>query len=173
MNNPFVTNGYAGAEYFCDRVRETEFLVSKFEKAGKHIDNGVVATLYERFNSTTSYMQKVMNYMFQITQQGETCTASMIDEGINYILDISSDTYDNLIFQMPEKQRNVFFAIAHERQTKAIAGGNFAKRHHLPSPSAVVSAVKGLLEKDFITVDKGVYSVYDYFFQLWLERDVL
>ena len=27
MRNPFVTNGYAGAEYFCDRVQETEFLV--------------------------------------------------------------------------------------------------------------------------------------------------
>ena len=23
MRNPFVTNGYAGAEYFCDRVEET------------------------------------------------------------------------------------------------------------------------------------------------------
>jgi AAA+ ATPase superfamily predicted ATPase len=26
MKNPFVTNGYAGAEYFCDRVQETEIL---------------------------------------------------------------------------------------------------------------------------------------------------
>ena len=26
MNNPFVTNGYAGAEYFCDRVEETASL---------------------------------------------------------------------------------------------------------------------------------------------------
>ena len=24
MINPFVTNGYAGAEYFCDRVQETK-----------------------------------------------------------------------------------------------------------------------------------------------------
>lgn len=23
MNNPFVTNGYAGPEYFCDREKET------------------------------------------------------------------------------------------------------------------------------------------------------
>ena len=23
MRNPFVTNGYAGPEYFCDRVQET------------------------------------------------------------------------------------------------------------------------------------------------------
>ena len=26
MKNPFVTNGYAGAEYFCDRVTETKDL---------------------------------------------------------------------------------------------------------------------------------------------------
>ena len=26
MRNPFVTNGYAGAEYFCDRVVETDDL---------------------------------------------------------------------------------------------------------------------------------------------------
>ena len=27
MDNPFVTKGYAGPEYFCDRVKETEDLV--------------------------------------------------------------------------------------------------------------------------------------------------
>ena len=26
MRNPFVTNGYAGAEYFCDRAQETDIL---------------------------------------------------------------------------------------------------------------------------------------------------
>ena len=28
VKNPFVTNGYAGEEYFCDREKETEALVS-------------------------------------------------------------------------------------------------------------------------------------------------
>ena len=27
MDNPFVTKGYAGAEYFCDRVQETQQLL--------------------------------------------------------------------------------------------------------------------------------------------------
>lgn len=27
MNNPFVTNGYAGEHYFCDRVQETQALI--------------------------------------------------------------------------------------------------------------------------------------------------
>ena len=154
-----------------DKYRE--FAIGKFEQAGKHLADGVVESLYERFDSITSYMQKIMNYLYQITQKGETCTLPMIDEAINYILDISSDTYEGMLYQMPEKQRNVFLAIGRDREVKGISGGNFAKRHHLPSPSAVVSAVKGLLEKDFITQDKNVYKIYDQFFQLWLEREVL
>lgn len=154
-----------------DKYRD--FANDKFEKAGKHLADGVVECLYERFDSITSYMQKIMNYLYQITQKGETCTLSMIDEAIDYILDISSDTYEGMLYQMPEKQRNVFIAIGSDKEVKAISGGDFAKRHHLPSPSAVVSAVKGLLEKDFITQDKNVYKIYDKFFQLWLEREML
>lgn len=148
-----------------------EFVTEKFEAAGKHIADDVVPMLYERFRSITSYMQKIMNYMYQMTAEGETCTTQMIDEGIDYILNISSDTYRGFIYQMPEKQRNVLLAIAREREASGISGGPFAKRHHLPSPSAVVSAVKGLLEKDFITQDNNTYYVYDQFFQMWLERE--
>lgn len=150
-----------------------EFATAKFEAAGKHLAAEVVEELYRRFNSITSYMQKVMNCLYQVTREGETCNLLMIDDAINYILDISADTYEGMLFQMPEKQRNVFLAIARDREAKGISGGAFAKRHHLPSPSAVVAAVKGLLEKDFITQDKNTYTVYDQFFQLWLERDVL
>ena len=35
----------------------------------------------------------------------------------------------------------------------------------------VQAAVKGLLEKDFITLDMGVYSLYDLFFAQWLLRN--
>jgi len=37
----------------------------------------------------------------------------------------------------------------------------------------VASAAKGLLEKDFITNDKGTYQVYDLFFKLWLLKTKL
>ena len=71
----------------------------------------------------------------------------MIDIAIKELLDFSSDTYETLLYQMPEKQRALFVAIA--------------------------SAAKGLLEKDFITNDKGIYQVYDLFFKLWLQRTKL
>ncbi len=153
-----------------DKYRD--FATEKFEIAGKYLADGVVDNLYNRFNSITSYMQKVMNYMYQVTPKGKTCVQTDIDDAVNYILDISSDTYEGMLYQMPEKQRNVLLAIGRDREAKGISGGNFAKRHNLSSPSAVVSAVKGLLEKDFITQDRNTYRIYDQFFQLWLEREL-
>lgn len=150
-----------------------EFATDKFEQAGKHLDEAVVDEVYERFGSITSYMQKVMNYLYQVTETGSTCSIDMIDTAVNYILDLSSDTYQAILYQMPEKQRNVLMAIAREKMAISISSGAFAKRNHLPSPSAVVSAVRGLLEKDFITQEANAYMIYDRFFQLWLEREVV
>lgn len=151
----------------------SEFCLRHFEKAGKYLYTRVVTDLYERFNGITSYMQKVMNILFTTTDIGQTCVSGMIDIAINDLLDFSADTYDALLYQMPEKQRIVFMAIAAEGKAKTISSGDFVRKYKLQSASSVSSAVKGLLEKDFITQDKGIYQVYDQFFQLWLQRDKL
>ena len=97
----------------------------------------------------------------------------MIDIAIKELLDFSSDTYETLLYQMPEKQRALFVAIASAGKAKAINGSEFVRKYHLSSASSVASAAKGLLEKDFITNEKGVYQVYDLFFKLWLQRTKL
>ena len=93
----------------------------------------------------------------------------MVDEAIEFIIRLSSDTYESLLYQMPEKQRLLFLAIAREGKAVEVTSGAFIKRNKLNSASSVNSALKGLLEKDFITEDKNVYSVYDQFFALWLQ----
>ena len=97
----------------------------------------------------------------------------MIDIAIKELLDFSSDTYETLLYQMPEKQRALFVAIASAGKAKTINGSVFVRKYHLSSASSVASAAKGLLEKDFITNDKGIYQVYDLFFKLWLQRTKL
>ena len=64
----------------------------------------------------------------------------------------------------------LLLAIASERKAKQIKGGKFVKKYSLLSASSVSAALKGLLDKDFLTEDKGVYSLYDKFFVLWLEK---
>ena len=62
-------------------------------------------------------------------------------------------------------------AIALEGKAKHITSGKFAKQYRLASPSAVKSAVNALLDRDLITMDKGVYQVYDKFLEIWLRRN--
>ena len=146
----------------------TDFCVGMFEAAGKHLDRAVVASLYERFEGVTSYMHRILNVLYSRTEKGSTCVPPMVDEALDFILRLSSDTYESLYYQMPEKQRMMFLAIAREGKASAVTSGKFINKHKLVSASSANSALKGLLEKDFVTVDKNVYSLYDQFFALWL-----
>jgi hypothetical protein len=130
----------------------------------------VVEAVYQRFEGITANVQRIMNMLYMLTPKGEACGVEMIDQAIDTYLQMSSEYYAELLRQMPAKQRNVFLAIAAEGQVKTISGGKFTRKYHLPSTSSVVSAVKGLLEKDFITQTDNTYYVYDRFFQLWLEK---
>ena len=147
------------------------FAEPQFAKNGnRKISYEVVASVYERFEGITANVQRIMNMLYMLTPKGEVCTTEMIDKAIDTYLQLSSAYYEELLRQMPEKQRNVFLAIAAEGQVKGISSGKFVRKYNLPSTSSVVSAVKGLLEKDFITQNDSVYSIYDRFFQLWIEK---
>lgn len=148
-----------------------DFAVGLFNDAGKVLLPEVVDQLYRDFSGVTAYMQRLMNVLFMRTSEGDTCTVDMIDLAVNYTLDMASDTYEALLRQIPEKQRNVFIAIAVEGEVENVTGGAFARKYRLPSTSSVNSAIKGLLAKDFITQAKsGGYQVYDKLFALWLRR---
>lgn len=155
-----------------DVEKYREFAINKFEERGKRLDEAVVDILFSKFSGVTSYIQRVMNVLFLKTPLGAICTPSMVDEAINYNLDMASDTYETLLRQMPEKQRNVLIAISAEGEARNVKSGAFAKKYHLPSPSSVNSALKGLLEKDFITQQGDAYVVYDKLFDLWIKREI-
>lgn len=150
-----------------------EFAVNQFENRGKHIEPQVIDEVYSRFHGVTSYMQRIMNVLFLKTGKGATCTTQMIDEAIDYNINIASDSYEAILRQMPEKQRNVLLAISAEGEARNVRGGAFSKKYHLSSPSSVNSAVKGLLEKDFIIQTDDAYIVYDRFFDIWLRRQMI
>ena len=147
-----------------------EFAVEKFKQNGKELDPEVVAALYEQFDGVTSYIHRVLNILFSKTDEGGRCGVCMIEGAVDFIVRLSSDSYESLLYQMPVKQRDLLLAIASERKAKQIKGGKFVKKYSLLSASSVSAALKGLLDKDFLTEDKGVYSLYDKFFVLWLEK---
>ena len=147
-----------------------DFAKQKFEKNGKSIEADVVPQVYSRFCGVTAYLQRVMNVLYLNTEKGGLCTVEMIDEAIDFIISLNSEHYETLFSQMSEKQRQVFLAIAMEGRARSISSAEFLHKYRLISPSSVVSAVRGLLEKDFVTQDNNEYYVYDYFFPIWLSK---
>ena len=93
-----------------------------------------------------------------------------LDIAVNNILRANEFNYQSLLFQLPPKQKMLLVAISKAGKAKNITSADFIRRWHLPSTSSVQSAIKGLLEKNLITMSLGVYEVYDKFFAMWLLR---
>lgn len=147
-----------------------EFAISQFEKNKKHIDKEIIEEVYNRFSGVTQCLQRIMNVLYLFTDTGKTCRIDMLDEAINYLLNMLSDNFETQLSQMPEKQRNVFRAIAQEGEADSVLSGAFINKYKLMSSSSVSSALKALLDKDLITQEGGHYMVYDQFFGMWLKR---
>lgn len=170
-NRPFYQSVTVMNLNLIDMEKYWTFCKIHFEHAGKTIDKEVVEQLYAQFEGVTFYLQKVMNVLFMRTDEGGHCTLSELQPAIDYIVDFTHLTYEDLMYQLPEKQSLVLKAIAEEGKVVQVTSGKFAKRYGLVSPSAVKSAVNALLDKDLITQDKGVYQVYDKFLEIWLKRE--
>ena len=149
-----------------------EFAQYQFKKNGKSIEEDAVKRVYERFDAITSCMQRVLNVLFLKTHLGQYCNIEMVDAAVEYILDLFSETYSDLLERIPEKQREVIIAIARENKAKNITSKTFIKKHHLQTVSVITAAVRGLLDKDLVTADKGEYTVYDPFFAMWIRRNM-
>jgi len=148
------------------------FAENWFHKTGLEINPGVVEKVFQRFDGITYYIQRVMNELYANTEQGAACTMEDIDIAIQHIVAASSSVYENLMYQLPEKQSQVLKAICKEGFAKKLTSGEFVRRHKLQSPNSVKSAVPALLEKDLITCDKGVYAVYDKMLEIWLNNQI-
>lgn len=165
------TRGRKVWEHFVRSLASLQQQIS-FDINGKLVDPEVVMQVYERLEGVTSYLQRVMNVLLMQTPDKGHCTVDMIDDAVDYLLDLNSENYETLWSQMSERQRLVFRAITMEGKAIGVTGGAFIKKYGLWSPSNVMSALKALLDKDFVTQEKDAYQVYDKFFALWLRRQL-
>jgi hypothetical protein len=147
--------------------RYIEFAQGLFREYHKDIAEETIREVYQRYEGVTWYVQTILNALFAMTEPGSNCLPETIDTAIQQVMTQQSFTYSALLYQLPSKQKEVLMAICREGKAMNITSRPFLQRYHLTA-STVQGAVKGLLEKDFITQELGTYSVYDKFFAMWL-----
>ena len=146
------------------------FIVGHFEKRNRQISAENVGKVYKLFKGHTYYIQKTFNEAFADTPNGEECTLEIIRSAIDNMISSNDTIFREILSNIPEKQKEVLYAIAKDDQAERITSTYFIKRHSLSSASSVQSAVKKLLEKDTITEINKVYSVTDKLFAMWINR---
>ena len=147
-----------------------QFSQKHFADYQKKITSDTIDCIYQQFDGITWYMQKMLNVLFDMTSQNQTCNQEMLAEAEKNIIESYQYTYSEILFRMPEKQKELLIAIAKEVEAKSVTSGMFIKKYKLHSASSVQAGLKGLLEKDFITQEQGVYKIYDRFFGKWLDK---
>ena len=149
----------------------TEFIKKHFTENKKIITEETVQEVYQRFEGITWYIQFLANSLYAITAEGEECTVDKVNTAVDNILAQLNFTYSSLLFQLPPKQKEVLIAICKEGKAQEITSSKFLKTYKLTA-SSVQGAIKGLLDKDFVTNELGVYSIYDKFFDIWLKKQI-
>ena len=142
-----------------------KFARHHFEKAGKSIADGVVKAIYERFDGTTWYLQKVLNQLFATTT---AATVGDVDKAVEQIINQNEEDYKDTLFQLTARQRDLLVAVSSEGKASQITGMPFVKRYHLSSASSVQKASQILTAKQLLTHQQGIYELYDKFMSEWL-----
>ena len=146
------------------------FIVGHFERRNRSIAAIDVEKVYALFQGHTYYIQKTFNESFADTPEGDECTLETIRAAIDNMIASNDTIFREILSNVPEKQKELLYAIAKEGEAERITSADFIKRHSLTSASSVQSAAKKLLEKDLITEINKVFSVTDRLFAMWINK---
>ena len=137
---------------------------------GRSIAPDVTPTVYRMFRGNTYGMQRTFNEMFALTEAGDTCDLTTVRHAVNSIIDAKEPLFQELLSNIPEKQKPLLYAIADEGEVEQITSGAFVKKHKLASASAAQYAARQLMASGIITKLHGKYSLNEQFFDLWIRR---
>ena len=144
------------------------FIVKHFESNQRHIETVNVEKVYHLFKGHTYYIQKTFNEAFADTPENNECTLEIIQLAINNLIAYNDTIFREILSNIPEKQKELLYAIAKEGEAERITSSAFVKRHSLTSASSVQAATKKLLDKDIITEINKTFSITDRFFAMWI-----
>ena len=146
------------------------FIVGHFESRNRRISGENVEKVYNLFKGHTYYIQKTFNEAFADTPEGDECTIETLRTAVNNLIAYNDTIFREILSNIPEKQKELLYAIAKDGEAEKITSAEFIKRHSLTSASSVQSATNKLLEKDIITEINKVYSVTDKLFAMWINN---
>lgn len=146
------------------------FIQKHFADADKSISQENILQVYNLFEGHTWYIQNIFNRLYSLTDSDEACSSTFIAETIDDTLTSYETMFRGMLSLLPERQKELLYAIAKEGKATGVTSAAFIKKHGLQSASSVQTSLKQLLDKEIITREDNTFQVYDRFLGLWLSK---
>lgn len=147
------------------------FITHHFEQGGYRIAPEAIQYIYEKFEGTTWYIQKICNELFAMSDPHSNCGLEEVDIAIKCAVEEKDDIYQDIMARLSSRQKILLLALAHSHGNVQPTSGAFIKKFNLTSASSVQRNLMALQEKDIITNSSGQYRIYDYFLNFWLNKE--
>lgn len=148
-----------------------DFIITHMERDDKKISDMLIERVYTLFQGHTWYMQNIFNRLYAAMRPGEECTLQMVTDYVRITVNAYEPMFEAIVSLLPMRQKELIFAIAKEGKAREVTSSGFIRKHGLKSSSTVQSALRQLLDKEFVTAEGDAYIVYDRFFGLWLAEN--
>lgn len=144
------------------------FAQQHFIENEKELPEDVFMYIYNQMDGHTWYVQCLLNRLYSYSQ------GQLSKEGVCHIIeDILQEeeyTYQTYFQLLTANQIQLLKAIAGEGLAKEINSIAFLKKYNLKGTSSVNTALKTLIEKEFVLKTSEGYIVYDRFMNRWLRE---
>ena len=146
------------------------FVCHWFEAYDKSVSPESVKWAYDYLEGNTYCMQKLFHEAFANTFKGENCSLELLENTLENILIENGAGYRKMLSRIPERQKEVLYAIAKEGRAQKVMSSAFIRKYSLTSASSVQAALKKMLSEGMISVDGNVYFISDIYFRLFICR---
>lgn len=146
------------------------FVKRGFAEGEKRIDDKLIEAVYRQFEGNTYYMQKTFHEAFIDTSAGKECTLPLLRQEVDFLLEDAGNGYRQILSRIPEKQKEVLYAIASEGRAQKIMSAAFIRKYALTTASAIQAAVRKLVEQELVQVEDNTYFLPDVLFRMYLLR---
>jgi hypothetical protein bacD2_10047 len=136
-------------------------------KGGKQLSEDLFREIYQRFGGHTWYVQYLLNRLYE--QEQTLLDEVLLEKSLVGVIQSEIDSYQLLYGMLTENQSTLLRAIAREKVVPAINSTAFIKKYKLKGSSSINTALKVLLDKEYVFKSEQGYHVYDRFMELWLQ----
>ena len=150
----------------------TDYIISHFEHAGRHISEPMVSKICETVDLYPSYVQHLSSIILNLTPQGEEATEEMLPSAIKELISTNEALYMQQVEPLSGYQMNLLRAIVagihsgyHEKKVR--------KEFDLGTPSNMVRLRDALIERDIIYSEMRSLYITDPVFSLWFRQRFL